>query len=125
MQPGRTGLAVCMMVAAAFLNSLDAVIVRLLAGEVHPLMIGFFRFEMPGLNAGAFWYHQRFMSTPTYCHAEVFQRLAKTGDAFHRSVFQSDGEKPASSAHLFLCKFVLRKVFIKREKNFFYPWMSL
>ncbi|PDS78494.1 DMT family transporter [Rhizobium sp. L43] len=43
MQPGRTGLAVCMMVAAAFLNSLDAIIVRLLAGDVHPLMIGFFR----------------------------------------------------------------------------------
>ncbi|MBP2448206.1 hypothetical protein JOH51_005714 [Rhizobium leguminosarum] len=41
MQPGRTGLAVCMMVAAAFLNSLDAVIVRLLAGDVHPSMIGF------------------------------------------------------------------------------------
>jgi drug/metabolite transporter (DMT)-like permease len=32
-----------MMVAAAFLNSLDAIIVRSLAGEVHPLMIGFFR----------------------------------------------------------------------------------
>ncbi|MBW8791920.1 MAG: ABC transporter permease, partial [Rhizobium leguminosarum] len=43
MQPGHTGLAVGFMVAAAFLNSLDAVIVRLLAGEVHPLTIGFFR----------------------------------------------------------------------------------
>lgn len=40
---GRTGLAISMMVAAAFLNSLDAIIVRFLAGEVHPLMIGFFR----------------------------------------------------------------------------------
>ncbi len=40
---GRTGLAISMMVAAAFLNSLDAIIVRSLAGEVHPLMIGFFR----------------------------------------------------------------------------------
>ncbi|MGF9564579.1 DMT family transporter [Neorhizobium sp. JUb45] len=39
----RTGLAVAIMVVAAFLNSLDAVIVRFLAGEVHPLMIGFFR----------------------------------------------------------------------------------
>ncbi|MDP9837029.1 drug/metabolite transporter (DMT)-like permease [Neorhizobium huautlense] len=39
----RTGLAVAIMVLAACLNSLDAVIVRLLAGEVHPLMIGFFR----------------------------------------------------------------------------------
>lgn len=39
----RTLLAASLMVLAAFLNSLDAVVVRSLAGEVHPLMIGFFR----------------------------------------------------------------------------------
>ena len=50
MQPGRTGLAICLMVAAAFLNSLDAVIVRLLAGDVHPLMIGFFRSFLGGVG---------------------------------------------------------------------------
>ncbi|WP_105385392.1 DMT family transporter [Neorhizobium alkalisoli] len=43
MRIGCTGLAISMMVVAAFLNSLDAIIVRSLAGEVHPLMIGFFR----------------------------------------------------------------------------------
>ena len=54
MQPGRTGLAVCMMVAAAFLNSLDAIMVRSLAGGVHPLMIGFFR-SFFGLLAVSPW----------------------------------------------------------------------
>ncbi|MBZ4691281.1 MAG: protein of unknown function transrane [Cereibacter sp.] len=44
----RTGgsgalVAAALMVAAAVLNAADAVIVRLLAGEVHPLMIGFTR----------------------------------------------------------------------------------
>ncbi|OWW04490.1 ABC transporter permease [Rhizobium sp. R72] len=39
----RTLLAASLMVLAAVLNSLDAVVVRSLAGEVHPLMIGFFR----------------------------------------------------------------------------------
>lgn len=43
MTGNRTGIAIAIMVLAACLNSLDAVIVRLLAGEVHPLMIGFFR----------------------------------------------------------------------------------
>lgn len=43
MKTERTLLAAALMVVAAFLNSLDAVIVRTLAGEVHPLMIGFFR----------------------------------------------------------------------------------
>lgn len=39
----RTGLAIAIMMLAATINSVDAVIVRFLAGEVHPLMIGFFR----------------------------------------------------------------------------------
>lgn len=39
----RSLLAAALMVVAAILNSVDAVIVRMLAGEVHPLMIGFFR----------------------------------------------------------------------------------
>ncbi|MEI4473848.1 DMT family transporter [Frigidibacter sp. MR17.24] len=38
-----TARAVALMVAAAVLAGCDAVIVRLLAGEVHPLVIGFFR----------------------------------------------------------------------------------
>lgn len=42
MKTERSLLAAALMVVAAFLNSLDAVIVRTLAGEVHPLMIGFF-----------------------------------------------------------------------------------
>jgi drug/metabolite transporter (DMT)-like permease len=43
MRAERHLLAAALMVAAALLNSVDAVIVRTLAGEVHPLMIGFFR----------------------------------------------------------------------------------
>lgn len=43
MKANRTGLAIAIMILAACLNSLDAVIVRLLSGEVHPLLIGFFR----------------------------------------------------------------------------------
>lgn len=39
----RRGVAVMMMVLATVLAGLDAVIVRSLAGQVHPLMIGFFR----------------------------------------------------------------------------------
>lgn len=39
----RSLLAAALMVVAAIFNSFDAVIVRSLAGEVHPLMIGFFR----------------------------------------------------------------------------------
>ncbi|SNR61538.1 DMT family transporter [Paracoccus sediminis] len=40
----RTGRAAAgLMLAAAVLAGLDAVIVRLLAGQVHPLVIGFFR----------------------------------------------------------------------------------
>lgn len=35
-------LAAGLMLAAAVLAGLDAVIVRLLAGQVHPLVIGFF-----------------------------------------------------------------------------------
>lgn len=54
MSTNRTGLAVAIMVLAACLNSLDAVIVRLLAGEVHPLMIGFFR-SFFGLMAVTPW----------------------------------------------------------------------
>lgn len=38
-----TLITVSMMVCVAFLNALDAVIVRLLAGEVHAFIIGFFR----------------------------------------------------------------------------------
>lgn len=38
-----TMLTVSMMIGVAFLNALDAVIVRLLAGEVHAFVIGFFR----------------------------------------------------------------------------------
>ncbi|MDB6453098.1 DMT family transporter [Falsirhodobacter sp. 20TX0035] len=38
-----TTLTVVMMIGVAFLNALDAVIVRLLAGEVHAFVIGFFR----------------------------------------------------------------------------------
>ncbi|CAK7259764.1 S-adenosylmethionine uptake transporter (plasmid) [Shinella sp. WSC3-e] len=42
--PGpRAGAAVLIMVCAAVLAGLDAVIVRMLAGGVHPLIIGFFR----------------------------------------------------------------------------------
>ncbi len=54
MSTNRTGLSVAIMVLAACLNSLDAVIVRLLAGEVHPLMIGFFR-SFFGLMAVTPW----------------------------------------------------------------------
>lgn len=54
MSANRTGLAIAIMVLAACLNSLDAVIVRLLAGEVHPLMIGFFR-SFFGLMAVTPW----------------------------------------------------------------------
>lgn len=43
MAANKTGLAVLMMVAATCLAGLDAVIVRTLAGQVHPLIIGFFR----------------------------------------------------------------------------------
>jgi drug/metabolite transporter (DMT)-like permease len=39
----RATLAALMMIAAAFLNGLDAAIVRTLAHGVHPLIIGFFR----------------------------------------------------------------------------------
>lgn len=39
----RPGLAVALMLAAALLSGIDAIIVRLLANEVHPLLIGFFR----------------------------------------------------------------------------------
>lgn len=39
----RTVLAIGIMMLAATINSIDAIIVRFLAGEVHPLMIGFFR----------------------------------------------------------------------------------
>lgn len=41
--PRATLLTVGMMVCVAFLNAFDAVIVRLLAGEVHAFIIGFFR----------------------------------------------------------------------------------
>lgn len=58
MSTNRVGLAVGMMVAAACFNSLDAVIVRLLAGEVHPLMIGFFR-AFFGLVAFSPWIFAR------------------------------------------------------------------
>lgn len=40
---GQAGMAMAMMVCAALLAGLDAVIVRTLAGAVHPLIIGFFR----------------------------------------------------------------------------------
>lgn len=40
---GRTGLAVLIMVCATVLAGFDAVIVRMLAGGVHPFIIGFFR----------------------------------------------------------------------------------
>lgn len=46
MRPGAPSgamLTVLMMVGVAFLNAMDAVIVRLLAGEVHPFIIAFFR----------------------------------------------------------------------------------
>ncbi|SMO83494.1 EamA domain-containing membrane protein RarD [Paracoccus laeviglucosivorans] len=39
----RKGIAVAMMIGATLLAGLDAVIVRSLAGGVHPLIIGFFR----------------------------------------------------------------------------------
>ncbi|WJS86980.1 DMT family transporter [Paracoccus sp. TOH] len=52
---GRSGLlAAGLMLAAAVLAGLDAVIVRLLAGEVHPLVIGFFR-ALFGLAAVLPW----------------------------------------------------------------------
>ncbi|MCJ8141108.1 DMT family transporter [Falsirhodobacter halotolerans] len=41
--PQAAALTVAMMVGVAFLNAADAVIVRALAGQVHPFMIGFFR----------------------------------------------------------------------------------
>lgn len=40
---GKTGTAVVIMTAASILAGLDAVIVRMLAGGVHPLTIAFFR----------------------------------------------------------------------------------
>lgn len=43
MNAERSLVAAALMVVAAIFNSVDAVIVRTLAGEVHPLMIGFFR----------------------------------------------------------------------------------
>lgn len=41
--PQAALLTVAIMVGVAFLNAMDAVIVRLLAGEVHAFVIGFFR----------------------------------------------------------------------------------
>lgn len=43
MNAERHLLAAALMVVAAILNSVDAVIVRMLAGDVNPLTIGFFR----------------------------------------------------------------------------------
>ncbi|MTH66182.1 DMT family transporter [Paracoccus shanxieyensis] len=43
MSADKKGLAVLLMAVATVLAGLDAVIVRSLAGQVHPLMIGFFR----------------------------------------------------------------------------------
>jgi drug/metabolite transporter (DMT)-like permease len=42
-QGGGTGLAVVIMLCGTLLAGFDAVIVRMLAGGVHPLIIGFFR----------------------------------------------------------------------------------
>jgi drug/metabolite transporter (DMT)-like permease len=42
-QGGGTGLAVLIMLCGTLLAGFDAVIVRMLAGGVHPLIIGFFR----------------------------------------------------------------------------------
>ena len=57
----------------------------------------FFGLEMARLNAGAFWYDQRLVPTPTDGYLKMLQSFAKTGDAFHRSVFQRDGEQPAAA----------------------------
>ena len=50
----RTALAAVLMVIVALLNTMDAVIVRLLANEVHPFVIGFFR-SLFGLLAVMPW----------------------------------------------------------------------
>lgn len=42
-QAGRAGLAVLIMACGTVMAGFDAVIVRMLAGGVHPLIIGFFR----------------------------------------------------------------------------------